>query len=87
MRFRTVSVTLRENTARLDRDALQRSLLAERGIEDVFFRAADQYRLFVQYDPAVLNDSRLLDTLYKHGVHPQPVEPKTRFRSAARNPR
>jgi hypothetical protein len=74
--LRTVSVSVRENVGTLDRDGLERRLLAEPGIAEIFFRGGEPHRLFVAYDPAVLNDSLLLTRLYQHGMHPEPVAPK-----------
>ncbi|HEU4618284.1 MAG TPA: hypothetical protein VFV10_09595 [Gammaproteobacteria bacterium] len=76
MTLRTVGVNVREHVGSLDQQALVRDLRAEPGIGDVFFNAAEPHRLFIAYDPAMLNDSVLLTRLYRHGVHPEPVAPK-----------
>ena len=76
MSLRTVAVSLRENVGSIDRDELERRLLTEPGIDEVFFRDSEPHRLFVAYDPTVLNDSLLLTRLYRQGVHPEPVSPR-----------
>lgn len=71
--MKIVSVTLRENLASVDCESLTQELTAEPGISGVFFERDRNHRLTIEYDPAVLNESALLDSIYRHGIYPEPT--------------
>ena len=73
---KTVHTILREDFGQLDRDLIRTELLDETGIRDVTYEPA-RNRLSIEYDPAILNDARLLDIMCRCGVYPEPAGPVT----------
>jgi hypothetical protein len=66
---------LREDFGLLDRPLIAKALLAEAGIHAV---ACEPVRncLSIEYDPAMLNNTQLLDIMCRHGLYPQPMTPR-----------
>jgi hypothetical protein len=71
--MKTVSVTLREDLKHIDHDALQQELTAEAGIHSIRYHRDRNHTLTVDYDPAILTESQLLNSIYRHGVYPEPA--------------
>jgi GNAT superfamily N-acetyltransferase len=57
-----------EDFGRLDRDVVSKELLAEPGINHVSFEEA-RNGLLIEYNPALVDDHRLLLLMCRHGVH------------------
>jgi len=66
---------LREDFGLLDRNLIAKELLAEAGIYSVACEPARNC-LSIQYDPAMLNNTQLLDIMCRHGLYPQPMTPR-----------
>jgi hypothetical protein len=71
--MKTVSVTLREDLKHIDHDALEQELTAEAGIHAIHFDSSRNHTLTIDYDPAVLSETQLLNSIYRHGVYPEPA--------------
>jgi hypothetical protein len=74
--MKVVSVALREDVSRIDHQSLREELVAEPGIHAVFFEPGHKFGLTIEYDPGVLSETQLLDSIYRHGVYPEPVSPR-----------
>jgi hypothetical protein len=70
----TVHTMLREDFGRLDRTQVRAELMAERGIRDVVYET-ERNRLCIEYDPSVVDGSKLIDIMCRHGVYPEPIAP------------
>jgi hypothetical protein len=70
----TVHTMLREDFGRLDRTQVGAELLAERGIKDVLYET-QRNRLSIEYDPAIVDGTKLIDIMCRHGVYPEPIAP------------
>ena len=73
--MKIVETTLLEDFGPLDREFVRAQLLTEPGVRDVGYGTM-RYRLSIEYDPIVLDDSRLLEIMCRHGVYPIPSESK-----------
>ena len=67
----TIHTVLREDFGQLDRDLVRIELLAERGVCGVSFDALRGH-LSIEYDPALIDDAKLVDIMCRHGVYPEP---------------
>ena len=73
--MKTIRTILREDFGRLDRNLVRSELLSERGVKDVHFETA-RNGLSIEYDPAVINDSKLLEIMCRYGVFPEARSPR-----------
>jgi hypothetical protein len=73
---KTIHTILREDFGYLDTNLIKTELLAESGIDDVTYDPTRK-RLSLEYDPALLDDQRLLDIMCRCGLYPEPAEQGT----------
>jgi len=73
--MKTIQTILREDLGRLDRNLVRSELLAERGVKEVSFETA-RNGLSTDYDPAVVDDSKLLEIMCRYGVFPEASSPQ-----------
>jgi hypothetical protein len=73
--MKTIHTILREDFGRLDRNLVRSELLSERGVADVSFEAV-RNGLTIAYDPAIIDDSKLLEIMCRYGVFPEAVSPR-----------
>jgi hypothetical protein len=71
--MKTVAIALREDLNDVDRSWLKQQLVAHPGISDVYFHREHSHQLTVEYDPAALNETALLDCIYRQGLYPEPA--------------
>lgn len=67
-----IHAILREDFGRLDRNLVRSELLSERGVSNVYFEST-RNGLSIEYDPAVIGDSKLLEIMCRYGVFPEPI--------------
>lgn len=72
--MKTVEATLLADYGEIDRNLARKGLLAEHGITGVFDGPGD-HTLTIEYDPFTLSGEQLLETLYRHGLCSEVVEP------------
>jgi hypothetical protein len=72
--MKTIHTILREDFGRLDRNLVRSELLSERGVKDVSFEKV-RNGLCIEYDPAVVDDSKLLEIMCRYGVFPEAASP------------
>jgi hypothetical protein len=73
--MKTIHTVLREDFGRLDRNLVRSELLSERGVTGVSFESA-RNGLSIEYDPAIIDDSKLVEIMCRYGVFPEPVSPR-----------
>jgi hypothetical protein len=73
--MKTIHTILREDFGRLDRNLVRSELLSERGVKDVSFESL-RNGITIEYDPAIVDDSKLLEIMCRYGVFPEAVSPR-----------
>jgi hypothetical protein len=62
---------LREDFGRLDASSVRAGLMTEIGIHEVCYETA-RNRLRIEYDPVILNHTKLVDIMCRHALFPAP---------------
>jgi hypothetical protein len=70
--MKTIHTVLREDFGRLDRDLVRSELLSEKGVHGVIFERS-RNGLSIEYDPSVIDDSKLIEIMCRYGVYPEPI--------------
>jgi hypothetical protein len=73
--MKTIHTILREDFGRLDRNLVRSELLSERGVKGVAFESV-RNGLTIEYDPAIIDDSKLLAIMCRYGVFPEAAAPR-----------
>ena len=73
--MKTIHTVLREDFGRLDRNLVRSELLSENGVTAVSFEAA-RNGLSIEYDPEIIDGSRLVEIMCRYGVYPEPISPR-----------
>ena len=77
----TIHTILREDFGGLDRNLVRSELLSERGVSGVSFESTPN-ALSIDYDPAIIDDWKLVEIMCRYGVYPEPVSPRPNDRLA-----
>ena len=72
--LKIIRTTLREDFGLLDRRLIRKDLLSERGVCGVS-DGPGEHCLSIEYDPSVLDKTKLLDVMCRHGIYPEAVPP------------
>ena len=80
--MKIIHTILREDLGRLDRNLVRSELLSERGVKDVCFETG-RNGLSIEYDPALVHDSKLLEIMCRYGVFPEASSPQLNGKLAA----
>lgn len=56
----------------MDRNLVRSELLSERGVKGVSFEST-RNGLSIEYDPTIIDDSKLVEIMCRYGVFPEPV--------------
>ena len=70
--MKTIHTVLREDFGRLDRTFVRSELLSEKGVHDVTFERS-RNGLLIEYDPSIIDDTKLIDIMCRYGVYPEPL--------------
>jgi len=70
--MKTIHTVLREDFGRLDRNLIRSELLSEKGVHGVIFERS-RNGLSIEYDPSVIDDSKLIEIMCRYGVYPEPI--------------
>jgi hypothetical protein len=73
--MKTIHTLLREDFGRLDRNLVRSELLSERGVDEVSFESMGN-GLSIRYDPAIIDDAKLIEIMCRYGVFPDGVVPR-----------
>jgi len=73
--MKTIHTILREDFGCLDRNLVRSELLSERGVTHVSFESI-RNGLSIEYDPAIIDDSKLVEIMCRYGVFPEAVLPR-----------
>ncbi len=73
--MKTIHTVLREDFGRLDRTLVRSELLSEKGVHDVTFERS-RNGLSIEYDPSIINDTKLIEIMCRYGVYPEPISPR-----------
>lgn len=73
--MKTIHTVLREDFGRLDRNLVRSELLSETGVLAVLFEST-RNGLSIEYDPAVIDSTRLVEIMCRYGVYPESLPPK-----------
>jgi len=73
--MKTIHTVLREDFGRLDRTLVRSELLSEKGVRDVSFELS-RNGLLIEYDPSIIDDTKLIEIMCRYGVYPEPISPK-----------
>jgi hypothetical protein len=73
--MKTIHTTLREDCGLLDRNLVRSELLSEHGVTAVSFEPA-RNGLSIEYDPQIIDGSRLVEIMCHYGVYPEPISPR-----------
>ena len=73
--MKTIHTVLREDFGRLDRNLVRSELLCEKGVHGVTFEG-NRNALSIEYDPAIIDDSKLIEIMCRYGVYPEPISPR-----------
>ena len=65
--MKTLHTALREDVGRLARNLVRSELLSAGGVAEVTFESTPS-GLTVKYDPAVIDDAKLLEIMRRYGV-------------------
>ena len=68
--MKTIHTILKDDVGRLAQNLLRSELLSERGVQNVSFETA-RNGVSIEYDPAIVDDSKLLEILCRYGVLPE----------------
>jgi hypothetical protein len=68
--MKTIHTLLPEDAGRLTQNLVRSELLSERGVAAVSF-ASGRNLLSIEYDPAVVDDSRLMLIIRRYGMCPE----------------
>jgi hypothetical protein len=71
---KTIHTILREDFGRLDRTLVRSELLSEKGVTGVAFEPA-RNGLLIEFDPTIVNDSKLVEIMCRYGVLESPSCP------------
>ena len=72
--MKTIHTVLREDFGLLDRTLVRSELLSEKGVHDVTFERS-RNGLLIEYDPSMINDTKLIEIMCRYGVYPEPISP------------
>ena len=72
--MKTIHTVLREDFGLLDRTLVRSELLSEKGVHDVTFEQS-RNGLLIEYDPSMINDTKLIEIMCRYGVYPEPISP------------
>lgn len=72
--MKTIHTVLREDFGRLDRNLVRSELLSERGVHGVSFEAT-RNGLSIEYDPEIIDSTKLVEIMCRYGVYPEPISP------------
>lgn len=70
--MKTIHTVLREDFGRLDRNLVRSELLCEKGVCSVDFER-NRNGLSIEYDPSIIDDSKLIEIMCRYGVYPEPI--------------
>jgi hypothetical protein len=73
--MKTIHTVLREDFGRLDRTLVRSELLSEKGVHDVSFEPS-RNGLLIEYDPSIIDDTKLIEIMCRYGVYPEPISPR-----------
>lgn len=65
--MKTIRTILRNDLGLLDRNLVRSELLSERGVKNVSFESVRSW-LSVEYDPSIVDDSKLMEIMDRYGV-------------------
>jgi hypothetical protein len=71
----TLHAVLREDFGELDRNIVRSELLSENGVHDVRFERG-RNGLSIEYDPSIIDDTKLIEIMCRYGVYPEPISPR-----------
>ena len=67
--MKKIHAVLREDFGQLDRDLIRSELLSQEGVLIVSLESS-RNGLTIEYDPARINDTKLIDIMCVYGVYP-----------------
>src|SRR5687768_15865575 len=70
--MKKIRTALREDFGQLDRDLVRSELLSQEGVLTVSLEPS-RNGLTIEYDPAHINDTKLIEIMCLYGVYPEPV--------------
>jgi hypothetical protein len=70
--MKKIHTVLREDFGQLDRDLVRSELLSEEGVARVSI-GSSRNELTIEYDPVLINDTKLIEIMCLYGVYPEPV--------------
>jgi hypothetical protein len=70
--MKTIHTILREDFGRLDRNLVRSELLCEPGVKSVSLETM-RNGLTIEYDPSVVDDTKLVAIMCRYGVFPEAV--------------
>src|SRR4029079_13760516 len=73
--MKTIHTILREDFGWLDRTLVRSELLSEKGVHGVTFERS-RNGLLIEYDPSIINDTKLIEIMCRYGVYPEPISPR-----------
>jgi hypothetical protein len=73
--MKTLHTALREDFGELDRNIVRSELLSENGVRDVRFERGCN-GLSIEYDPSIIDDTKLIEIMCRYGVYPEPISPR-----------
>ncbi len=73
--MKTLHTVLREDFGELDRNIVRSELLSEKGVHDVRFERG-RNGLLIEYDPSIIDDTKLIEIMCRYGVYPEPISPR-----------
>jgi hypothetical protein len=73
--MKTIHTILREDFGWLDRNIVRSELLSEKGVQGVSFERS-RNGLSIEYDPSIIDDTKLIEIMCRYGVFPEPISPR-----------
>jgi hypothetical protein len=73
--MKTIHTVLREDFGLLDRTLVRSELLSEKGVHEVNFEHG-RNGLSIEYDPSIIDDTKLIEIMCRYGVYPEPISPR-----------
>ena len=70
--MKTIHTVVREDFGRLARNLMRSELLSEKGVHAVIYEA-NRNGLSIEYDPSLIDDSKLIEIMCRYGVSPEPI--------------